>query len=176
MILEAFYYFLPAYVANTVPPLLRWIPFLGESIDFSKRYRGKRIFGKNKTIRGFLGACILGTLMFYIQKLLYQIPFFNSISIIDYSKTTIWLGFLLAFGAIFGDAIKSFFKRQIGIASGKPWIPFDQIDYLIVALLLSSMIFLPSVEVLIWIVVLSVLLPPLVHYLGYLLGVTKDKI
>ena len=30
-----------------------------------------------------------------------------------------------------GDAVKSFFKRSIGIASGRPWFPFDQIDFII---------------------------------------------
>jgi CDP-2,3-bis-(O-geranylgeranyl)-sn-glycerol synthase len=38
---------------------------------------------------------------------------------------------LFAIGALGGDALKSFFKRQFGIAPGGTWFPFDQIDYII---------------------------------------------
>jgi CDP-2,3-bis-(O-geranylgeranyl)-sn-glycerol synthase len=48
------------------------------------------------------------------------------------------LGFLLGLGAMAGDAAKSFFKRRLGIAPGHPWIPFDQIDFQIGALLLAG--------------------------------------
>ncbi|MDQ5884847.1 MAG: CDP-2,3-bis-(O-geranylgeranyl)-sn-glycerol synthase, partial [Patescibacteria group bacterium] len=34
-------------------------------------------------------------------------------------------------GALFGDAIESFFKRQRGIKPGDGWFPFDQTDYII---------------------------------------------
>lgn len=37
-----------------------------------------------------------------------------------------------------GDSLKSFVKRRVGIAPGKPWIPFDQVDFAIGALVLTS--------------------------------------
>jgi CDP-2,3-bis-(O-geranylgeranyl)-sn-glycerol synthase len=43
-----------------------------------------------------------------------------------------WLvGPLFGLGALGGDAIKSFFKRQLGVSPGKSWFPYDQLDYVI---------------------------------------------
>jgi CDP-2,3-bis-(O-geranylgeranyl)-sn-glycerol synthase len=39
-----------------------------------------------------------------------------------------------------GDAIKSFFKRRIGIAPGRPWVPADQLDFVIGALIPLSLL------------------------------------
>ena len=33
-----------------------------------------------------------------------------------------------------GDSMKSLVKRRIGIAPGKPWIPWDQLDFVLGAL------------------------------------------
>jgi CDP-2,3-bis-(O-geranylgeranyl)-sn-glycerol synthase len=35
-----------------------------------------------------------------------------------------------------GDAVKSFLKRRAGIRPGRPWIPFDQIDFVVGELVL----------------------------------------
>lgn len=169
MLLEALYYFLPAFVANGVPPLMVKLQFLNKPIN-------KRLFGENKTIRGFVFACIFGTLTFFIQTLLYKYPIIQSISLVDYSQTTLWLGFLLAFGAITGDLVESYFKRKMNIKPGKPWIPFDQADYVIGALLFSFIIFIPKPAMMLLILIMSVLLTMLSHYLGYLIGINKDKI
>jgi hypothetical protein len=49
-----------------------------------------------------------------------------------------WLatGLRFGFGAVAGDAAKSFFKRRLAIAPGSPWIPFDQLDFAVGALVL----------------------------------------
>jgi CDP-2,3-bis-(O-geranylgeranyl)-sn-glycerol synthase len=51
-----------------------------------------------------------------------------------------WLptGLRFGFGAMAGDAAKSFFKRRLAIEPGRPWIPFDQLDFAIGALLLAD--------------------------------------
>ena len=38
--------------------------------------------------------------------------------------------------AMGGDAAKSFAKRRLGIAPGKPWFPWDQVDFVLGALIL----------------------------------------
>lgn len=43
----------------------------------------------------------------------------------------------MGFGALAGDAIESFFKRQSGIAAGNSWFPFDQTDYIVGGLAMS---------------------------------------
>jgi len=124
MILEALYFFLPVYIANIIPPFSRRIPFLSKKprpLDFNKTFRGKRIFGENKSLRGFIFASFGGLIVFYIQRLLYSFDIFSNISIIDYTQVSLWLGFLLGLGAITGDAVESFFKRQLGFKSGKPF-------------------------------------------------------
>jgi len=46
------------------------------------------------------------------------------------------LGLALGFGAMGGDALKSLFKRAHGIAPGQSWVPADQLDFVIGALIL----------------------------------------
>jgi CDP-2,3-bis-(O-geranylgeranyl)-sn-glycerol synthase len=55
--------------------------------------------------------------------------------IVDYDA---WvdLGLRFGLGAMAGDSAKSFVKRQLGIAPGSPWVPFDQLDFVLGALVL----------------------------------------
>jgi CDP-2,3-bis-(O-geranylgeranyl)-sn-glycerol synthase len=41
----------------------------------------------------------------------------------------------MGLGTAVGDAVKSFFKRRVGIAPGASWPVFDQIDFLLGAYL-----------------------------------------
>ena len=43
--------------------------------------------------------------------------------------------------ALGGDLIKSLFKRQVDIQPGQPWFPFDQCDWLIGVLWLTSQVY-----------------------------------
>jgi CDP-2,3-bis-(O-geranylgeranyl)-sn-glycerol synthase len=56
-------------------------------------------------------------------------------SLVDYAH---WpaLGLALGIGALGGDALKSLVKRARGIAPGKSWVPFDQLDFAVGALAL----------------------------------------
>ena len=51
-------------------------------------------------------------------------------------KTVAALGLALGIGALGGDALKSLVKRARGIAPGKSWVPFDQLDFAVGALAL----------------------------------------
>jgi CDP-2,3-bis-(O-geranylgeranyl)-sn-glycerol synthase len=53
----------------------------------------------------------------------------------DYSRWPV-LGVLLGVGAIGGDSAKSFLKRRRGIPAGARWVPADQLDFVVGALLL----------------------------------------
>jgi CDP-2,3-bis-(O-geranylgeranyl)-sn-glycerol synthase len=44
-------------------------------------------------------------------------------------------GAILGFAALVGDAVKSFFKRRRGKDRGAPWVPFDQLDFVVFGLL-----------------------------------------
>lgn len=134
IILQALYFFLPAYLANMAPVFVSAIlkHRLAHPLDFNKRFNGKPILGKNKTWRGLCAGVLMGVLVVYIQQCLLKYEFFASISIIDYRDSHIYLfGAVMGAGALIGDALKSFMKRQKGIESGQKWPVFDQLDFVI---------------------------------------------
>lgn len=142
-ILTIFWFFLPAGLANTSATLSTSIPGLKrlkQPIDFGLSWRGKRIFGDHKTFRGLVFASFIAGLSALLQAfLIRESSLLEKQLTIDYLKysyeVTASLGALQGFSALTGDALKSFFKRRVGIAPGGKWFPFDQIDFLIAATL-----------------------------------------
>ena len=112
--------------------------------------------------------------MFGIQKFVHTLGF-RSLAVIDYSDFSIWLGLLLGFGAIFGDAVKSYYKRKAEIKEGNPWPVFDQIDFVVGGLVFSWFVYVPPAEVALIVLILSPVLHLIVNYVGYLLGIRKTK-
>jgi CDP-2,3-bis-(O-geranylgeranyl)-sn-glycerol synthase len=175
LILASLYYFLPAYFANMSPNLLKKINPLKTPVDFNKKFRGKLIFGHHKTWGGLIIASLIGVLTFYLQTLLYQYSFFQKYSLINYTEYSLWLGFLLGFGAIFGDLIKSFFKRRYNRKPGQPWVPFDQLDFVIGAFLFSFILYIPPAFTIVVVIIASPILHIITNRLGYYLKINKSK-
>lgn len=125
--------FVPALLANTGAIIsTKLLPKSDFPVDFYRTFRGRRIFGAHKTWRGLICGILMSMIVFSAQKVIFkETPFFKDLSLIDYEKTSLLFGFLSGFGSLLGDIVKSFFKRQYDIAPGKPWLPFDQIDWLI---------------------------------------------
>lgn len=167
-IIALIYFMLPAYLANMAPPLLKKLNFLDYPIN-------ERLFGSHKTYRGFLFAIVIGVLIFYVQKILFQHIFFKNISMINYNEYSMLLGFLLAFGAMLGDLIKSFIKRRMNIAPGGRFIPWDQLDFVFGALILSYFMIRLSFLDIISIIIISFLLHILFNHIGYYLHVNQKK-
>ena len=162
MILESIWYFLPAYLANMAPPLVKRWNFLDKPVS-------ERIFGKNKTYKGIVTAAVTGTVVFYIQRMVDV----KALSLFDYGTMSLALGLLLGSGAILGDLIESFFKRRLGIGPGRPFIPFDQLDFVIGGLLLGSIVYIPPLEVIVVLLILSPLLHMATNRVGYWLKITR---
>jgi CDP-2,3-bis-(O-geranylgeranyl)-sn-glycerol synthase len=177
LIFQSLYFIVPAAFANMAPPLAKRIDFLGRPVDFGKRWRGKRILGDHKTFRGLLFGVIAAVVAAFLQKILYEdVFFFRELSIVDYSATNfVALGFLLGFGALFGDMVESFFKRRRGTAPGKPWIPWDQMDFLLGSLLFCMVLFIPPWKVIVILVILVPILHIAINRIGYMLGLQKNK-
>jgi CDP-2,3-bis-(O-geranylgeranyl)-sn-glycerol synthase len=168
-LLLALWLFLPAALANAAPVFGNKVPRWNSwqtPLDFGHSYRGKRIFGKNKTWRGVASAVILAALVGLVQSRLQFHPYGWVTSIIVAS--------LLGFGAIYGDAVESFFKRQYGVKAGKSWFPFDQIDYIIGGLVIAAPLMLFSWAEMGLILVAYFGLHLLGAYLGYHLKL-KDR-
>ncbi len=174
MILESLYFFLPGFIANASLPLFKKIKYLDFPLDFNIKSDKQNIIGKHKTFKGLILALIISTVIFLFQKQAYLSGF--KFGLIDYSNTNILLGVFRGAGIILGDLVKSFLKRKQRLSPGKAWIPFDQIDYTIGGLLLSSIIFLLNIYSWCIIIFFGAILSPIFHYAGFILNVNKDKI
>jgi CDP-2,3-bis-(O-geranylgeranyl)-sn-glycerol synthase len=169
MLLQVLYLLLPAYFSNMAPVIVRnCCTWMAIPIDFNKRLNGKPIFGKNKTVRGFVFGILFSILIAFIQFIVFKAGFLKGLTVIDYNN---WLliGILFGFGALSGDAIESFIKRRINIKPGSSFIPFDQIDHVLGALLLIS--FEVKLSLQIWIIAIAAtfFLHILINFLAYFL-------
>ncbi|MBI2662684.1 CDP-archaeol synthase [Candidatus Woesearchaeota archaeon] len=167
LILQALYFFLPAYFANMAPVFFQKVQFL--AMPISEKY-----FGKNKTWRGLFFAVVLGTLVFALQKYVYSLGY-TSLSLLDYNGFSLWLGITMSAGAIFGDLLKSYYKRKEGINPGESWLFWDQMDFVIGGIIGSSIIYVPYVDVVVVLLIASPLLHIVVNYIGFLLGMREKK-
>ena len=169
-ILFAIWFLLPAAVANAVPVFAAAIPFL-------KKFDAPIDAGK--TWRGIIAGIIVSTLILWVQVLLAgQFEWARYVADgVDYSVLPILiLGPLFAIGALGGDAIESFFKRQKNIKSGGAWIPFDQLDYIIGSVLISLFFVVLSPLQYVLIFIVWFLMHLLASYVGFKLGLKKDPI
>ena len=175
LLIKLIWFFLPAIFANMSPNIFKSLPFLNYPLDFNIKFYGKPLLGKNKTYRGFFFGILIAILTIIIQKNLYS--HMINFSLVNYNEINIYLlGFLLGFGALFGDSLKSFLKRRFNIKPGKPWVPFDQIDWFVGALLSTSFYVRFSLKEIAISIILSIFFHPLVNLLSYSLGLQKNKI
>ena len=167
-ILKLLWLFLPAGIANISPVLFKKVPLLNYPIDGGKKFRGERIFGEHKTWRGLIAGILMATLVVYLQKIS---------GLIDYSGINpLVLGPLLGAGALIGDAVESFFKRQHKIKPGHSWVPFDQTDWIIGAVVFAEIYVKIGLVDAIIVIVISGLLHPLANLLSFALKFQKVKL
>ena len=169
------YFILPAYFSNGSGLVFGG----GTPVDFGKSdKKGNRWIGDGVTWRGFIAGTIIGTLTGAVQgyfgpELMQTFGQYIITPIATDLHSGIMIGFLLGFGALLGDALGSFIKRRIGIGRGKPAPILDQLDFIIVALILVSLV----VELNLLCVVLAIILTLFIHLIAntgaYLLGM-KD--
>lgn len=178
IIISAIYFILPAYVANGGALLCG-----GETpLDMNKTLDGKRLIGNGVTWRGFIGGTIAGTITGGLFGLLGQISGFTinqfcfgmiNPAVYGTVASGLILGFLLAFGALAGDAIGSFIKRRIGIERGGSAPIMDQLDFVIVAIILSLLMVKLDIFFILLICVLTLVIHLGTNIGAYLLGL-KD--
>ncbi len=177
----ALWFFLPAGLANMFPIFAAHTPVLkkwGYPLDFYFHFRGRRLLGSNKTVRGLLVAIITGIVTVWIQEIIFgHWSFLQRISPINYSEINpLILGFLLGFGAIGGDALESFFKRQINIPEGESWFFFDQMDYILGGLILSYLYLPMELKYYVLIILFFFVLHLISSGVGFLLGLKQKPI
>jgi CDP-2,3-bis-(O-geranylgeranyl)-sn-glycerol synthase len=159
---ELLYLMLPAYLANMAPPFVRF--WRGWNPPIHPHY-----LGEHKTVIGFSLGVGTGIATAFVQSHL------TSIGGIFPYRNWFWFGLTMGLAAMLGDAAKSFFKRRIGIAPGRPWIPADQLDFILAGLVvLSFWVRLTWTEAL-WIAVLSFIGDILVNHISFHLGIRDTK-
>ncbi len=179
-IIFALWFFLPAGVANVVPIFAAKLSPLQQfdaPMDFGKSWRGKRIFGAHKTWRGLIAGIIFATVALAMQQyLVRELGWFSHFSDrVDYTTLpTLVVGPLFAIGALGGDALESFFKRQFDIKPGDGWFPFDQTDYIIGGAIATLPFVNLSLLQYLWLLLIWVLIHIASTVIGYFFGL-KDK-
>lgn len=150
VILEALYWVFPAYVANAIPVLLGG----GTPLDFGKKIRKHRVFGNSKTIRGTFLGVLFG-------------------SLVGLGMGRLELGILLSIGAVLGDLVGSFLKRRFDLKPSQPLLVLDQLDFVMGAVLLASLLEVPSLRLLIIIFIVTPVIHLITNYLAYKFGLKK---
>ncbi|MDD5111035.1 MAG: CDP-2,3-bis-(O-geranylgeranyl)-sn-glycerol synthase [Candidatus Altiarchaeota archaeon] len=182
VVLEALWFILPAYMANSIASDIAHIRFFEKysyPLDFGFSWRNVRIFGPNKTWRGlFFGvaaALVTGFFQhsFHSESSSLLSGYLHLGSSLHLPAMSLSLAFLLGFGAIAGDAVKSFFKRRMGIESGMPAPLLDQLDYIFGAFFCAGLISPVNLEYFAIVVIITVPLHLVANFVAWLLKLKK---
>lgn len=152
LIVEALKFIFPAYCANGTPVLAGG----GTKIDFGKNFTdGKRIFGNNKTFRGFFFGWAVGFGVGLAEGLVF-----------GFENFPVLLSLLIPLGALLGDLFAAFLKRRLDIQPGGMLPVVDQLDFVVGALIFTLPLVFTGVYALTWEVAAIVLiLTPPIHLL-----------
>lgn len=120
---QLLYLMAPAYLANMAPPFLKY--WKGWNRPISRRW-----LGEHKTVMDFALGVAVGAACAQ-----WAIDWEGSL--VSYRDWPL-IGLALGVGAMGGDALKSFFKRRRGIPPGRSWVPADQLDFVLGALILVA--------------------------------------
>ncbi len=134
-VINGLWLMLPAYLPNSFAAFWgskkmdRYFGGPSGPIDMGKSWKGKRILGDGKTLRGTLGGISSGIVIGSIQMGIAAVTPLESFS----PRWPCWLTIiiLLSVGALFGDALGSFIKRRIGRERGADVPGLDQYDFVI---------------------------------------------
>jgi CDP-2,3-bis-(O-geranylgeranyl)-sn-glycerol synthase len=123
LLVEALKFIFPAYCANGTPVLAGG----GTKMDFGKNFiDGKRVFGNNKTFRGFFFGWAVGFAVGLMEGLVF-----------GFENFPVLFALLIPLGALLGDLTGAFIKRRLNIAPGGLLPIVDQIDFVVGAVVFS---------------------------------------
>ncbi len=130
-------------------------------MDFGKNFLdGKRVFGKNKTYRGFFFGLAVGTIVGLSECFLFNYP--------------LLFGVLSPLGALLGDLAAAFLKRRIGIAPGGLFPIVDQVDFAVGALLFSLPLNIISWNLAIAVIIITPPIHIVTNFVAYKLKLKKN--
>lgn len=137
---------------------LRLLERLKVPLDGGRTYRGRRLFGDNKTWRGVVVMIAATSLVALLQSVA-RAPGLEYAGL-DYSPGGLALtGALLGLGFVLGELPNSFLKRQRNVAPGARGSPLfvvlDQVDSLVGCLACLCVVWVPPWTVWAWVLVLG---------------------
>ncbi len=171
-VILAIWLMLPAYIANPMAVVFGG----GTPVDMGMKWQdGQRVLGDGKTIKGLVGGTASGIVSGLLQ--IYAASTFG-IPVVPTMTAVI----TLSFGALFGDLIKSFFKRRIGFVRGAELPLIDQLDFVAGAWLLTYIFdpvwftkyFISSPWIILTVLVLTPILHRLTNIFGYNIKLKKE--
>jgi len=143
------------------PPFVKY--WHGWNRPISRAY-----LGDHKTIVGFSLGIVAGIVTAFLQ------------SFVEFTR--LWqpedwfvVGLIMGTGAMCGDSIKSYFKRRVGIVPGERWIPADQLDFVIGALIPLSMMVPLGWSDILFILTFTFVADIAVNHASFYLGVRNTK-
>jgi len=154
---EALKFIFPAYCANAAPVLAGG----GLAMDFGKNwFDGKRVFGNNKTFRGFFFGLAIGVAVGLVEWVLFGYPLLFSL--------------LSPLGALLGDLAAAFLKRRLGIAPGSLLPIVDQVDFVVGAIVFSLPLAMIYWELAATVIIITPPIHLLTNFLAYKLKLKKS--
>lgn len=173
---------LPTAIAQGLCIKYDWFSLLRQPIDLGRTFKGKRIFGDHKTWRGLVANVIFCTLGTGVQ------AWFQStgslpewLFLLDYESHALTVGIMLGLGMTLGELPNSFLKRRFEIPPGESregflgivFFIYDQIDLTIGMWVFLFFLIRPSLWLVLWSLLLTLVLHLAVSSVGYLLGMRK---
>ena len=145
-VLTSIWIYLPAYFANAAPVALGG----GPPLDGGEKWLdGKPFLGSHKTLRGCIVGIIAGIGIGILQG--------NLLS-----------GLSQGIGAILGDLLSSFLKRRWDVAPGESSPLLDQLDFIIVAIILSQPFTRATFTEMIVIIIVTIPIHYIMNYFSWL--------
>lgn len=149
--------------------------FLAYPVDFKATWKDRRVFGKKKTLRGFIVMGLCTGIFLWVINSVMHIPLFYS----DFIS-----GIILGFGYSLFELPNSFIKRRIGLPEshsrqdgiGKLFFLIDHSDSVIGAVVSLFFIYEPSLRLIISLIILGVALHVLFDNLLYRYSYKKELI
>src|SRR3990170_1017086 len=157
LVVESLKLIFPAYCANAAPVLAGG----GLPLDFGKNFvDGRRVFGKNKTFRGFFFGLAIGVLVGLTENFLFGYPLLFSV--------------LSPLGALMGDLAGAFLKRRLDIAPGGLLPIVDQVDFVVGAIVFSLPLSIISLPLAIAMLIITPPIHLLTNFVAYILKLKSN--
>ena len=164
------------------------VNFLKKPIDAGKNYTdGKRIFGDNKTWKGFVGYIVSNMLFAVLFGLIIDLCHWNQYGFIyqNHANTqlfNLWLGALIGLAYALFELPNSFIKRRLGIKPGKNpkgwqkifFIFLDQADSVFGVCLVVCLFYPMSISFYLLYVLVGAVTHIIINMLLYCFGLRKN--